>query len=120
MIEVGAFMRPRELVVRCYAEQTGRQWVAVCLDFSLAAQADSFEEVKAKLEAQMREYVYDALVGEDREHAKYLLTRRSPLRFWLRYWLVVLLSKLHNGGNGNDRPKQVRFAESMPLAPVNC
>ncbi len=28
------------LVLRCYAKKEGDQWVAVCIDLSLAAQAD--------------------------------------------------------------------------------
>jgi hypothetical protein len=52
--------------VRCYAEQEGDCWVAVCLSFNLAAQGDSFGEVKTKLEAMLAEYVHDALAGEDK------------------------------------------------------
>lgn len=50
-------VNPKELIVKCYSEQDGVCWVAVCLDFNLAAQGDSFEEVKIKLEAMITEYV---------------------------------------------------------------
>lgn len=75
-------MRPKQLLVKCYAEQEGHDWVAVCLDFNLAAQGDSFEEVKIKLESMIYDYVYDALVGEDRRYAAQLLSRRAPLSLW--------------------------------------
>lgn len=121
MTEADASMRPCELVVRCYAEQgADHQWVAVCLDLALAAQADSFNEAKAKLDEQIREYVFDALAGEDVAHAEYLLSRRAPLRFWLRYWFLILLGRMRNNGNGDGRAKQVRFAEQMPLVPASC
>ncbi len=54
-------MNAKQLIVECYAEQEGDCWVAVCLNFILAAQGDSFEEVKAKLEAMIKEYVYKDL-----------------------------------------------------------
>lgn len=80
-----------QLFLRCYAEKVGNQWQAFCLDLSLAAQGDTFAEVKDKLDAMVAEYAYDALVGEDREYAEQLLTRRAPLRDWLKYyWYWVL------------------------------
>ena len=43
-------MNPKELIVKCYAKQEEGIWVAVCLDFCLATQGDSLNEVKRKLE----------------------------------------------------------------------
>jgi hypothetical protein len=77
--------------VRGYAEKVGNQWQAFCLDFSLAAQGDTFAEVKDKLDAMVAEYVYDALVGQDRDYAEQLLPRRAPLRHWLKYYSYRLL-----------------------------
>lgn len=51
--------------MRCYAEKHGALWVAVCIDLSLAAQAESLAEARRKLDAQIKDYVLDALVGDD-------------------------------------------------------
>jgi predicted RNase H-like HicB family nuclease len=89
-------MNPTQLIVKCYAEQETDCWIAICLDFNLAVQGDSFEEVKSKLEAMIAEYVYDALEGEDKAFAAQLLSRRAPLSAWLKYYFfkikIALLS----------------------------
>ena len=84
-------IKPSRLVLRCYAEKVDNQWQAFCLDFTLAAQADSFEQARRKLEKMILAYVYDALAGEDRQHAGELLTRRAPLKYWAKYWMGTLL-----------------------------
>jgi hypothetical protein len=83
-------MNPTDLIVKCYAEQEGGCWVAVCLNFNLASQDDSFEAAKVKLEGMISEYVYDALAGEDKPYAAQLLSRRAPLSSWLKYYLIRL------------------------------
>lgn len=104
-------MNPKELIVRCYSEQEGDCWVAVCLDFNLASQGDSFEEVKGKLEAMIAEYVYDALAGEDKHYAAQLLSRRAPLSFWLKYYFIKLkIAVFHSAEHV--------FDETMPLIPA--
>ena len=116
-------MKAIQLFVRCYAEQRGTQWQAFCLDFNLAAQADSFDEAKKKLEAQIDEYVYDALAGEDRAHASVLLRRKAPLTLRARYqayrWGWRLRGLFPGGGgdgtaSGGHRP----FKEIVPLVPA--
>ncbi len=101
-------MNPEQLIVKCYAEQEADYWVAVCLDFNLAAQGDSFEDVKTKLEAMIADYVYDALAGEDKHYAAQLLSRRAPLSSWLKYRFIKLkITLLHSAGRV--------FDETMPL-----
>lgn len=94
-------MRPNDLLLRCYAERLpDGQWQAFCLDLTLAAQADSWPEVSQKLNAMIFDYVHDALVGKDKDFAHMLLTRRAPLKYWLKFYSFVLLSKfgaLHEG-----------------------
>jgi len=111
-------MRPRQLVVRCYAERKQDYWVALCLDFTLAAQGETFQAAKAGLEAQIREYVYDTLVGEDRPHAAYLLTRRAPLRDWAKYFFARGLARMHRRV-GTLRTHKF-FKEVMPMIPALC
>ncbi len=50
-------MNPKQRIVEYYTDQEGDCPVAVCLNFNLAAQGDSFEEVKTKLEAMIKEYI---------------------------------------------------------------
>lgn len=109
-------MKPRELLIRCYAERFGDQWVAVSLEFGLSAQAETLCGVKHKLDSQIREYVHDALVGEDREHAQYLLKRRAAWQDFAKYHLICLRDWV---SRRNDREGKVElFTETMPLQPA--
>lgn len=105
-------MQANKLILRCYAEREGDQWVAVCVDLTLAAQADSFQDAKRKLHMQIVSYVRDAL-GEDREHAEELLTRRAPVSVMAKYYLAVVASKLHATHN-----RICSFFETMPMQPA--
>lgn len=104
-------MIPTDLIVKCYAEQEAAYWVAVCLNFNLAAQGESFEEAKAKLEGMITEYVHDALVGEDKPYSAQLLSRRAPLSSWLKYYFIVVKVALCHG-------TERTFDETMPLIPA--
>ena len=75
------------VVMKYHIEHDGNVWVASCLDFCLAAQGDSYEEAKEKLEDMIREYVYDATIGEDRDYSSILLTRKAPFISFVRYYL---------------------------------
>jgi hypothetical protein len=108
-------MRAPSLVLRCYAENLGHQWQAFCLDLNLAAQGDTFPDVRRKLDAMICEYVTDAVVGQDKEHAEQLLTRRAPLYFWWRYYTIWFTNKI---GRARMNVRKL-FTETMPLTP-NC
>jgi len=111
-------MRPRQLLVRCYAEKKSAYWVAICLDFTLAAQGDTFEQARALLDMQIREYIFDMMAGEDRPHAQYLLTRSAPARYWAKYYLARLIGWLFRRG---DKPRSHKpFEEVMPMVPALC
>jgi len=113
-------MRPNQLLLRCFAEREDGLWVAYCLDLSLVAQGDSLQEVRHKLEMQVRDYVTDALVGQDREHAAYLMTRKAPLSLWLRYyWVGLLIAKDRLLHSQRQRVGKV-FSEPLPMKPVAC
>ena len=116
-------MRASKLILRCYAELSESQWQAFCLDFSLAAQADTFEEARAKLDAQIREYVCDALTGQDKEHAPYLMRRRAPLRFWVKYWLAsafMVFARERPTPKDESSGASMAFVEPIPLVPARC
>lgn len=105
-------MIPSKLIVRGYVKPDGNQWVAVCIDLSLAAQADSMEAAKRKLMEQIKSYVTEA-VTIDSEHAEYLLTRKAPLSQRLEYYLIAMKERLHINGARD-------FSCPMPLIPASC
>ncbi|MES2118705.1 MAG: hypothetical protein V4578_26295 [Pseudomonadota bacterium] len=107
-------MNPKRLLLRMYGEQRDGQWTLINLEFSLAAQAASFDEAKASLDVQIREYVKDALGGQDRAHADYLLARRAPIKYWLKYWVALLRARTLGAENGHSQS----FRETVPLAPA--
>jgi len=111
-------MHPRHLLVRCYAKRDADLWLAVCLDFALAAQADTLDEARHKLDAQIRDYLHDALAGTDRMHAGQLLARRAPLSFWMEYWALragYALKKMFR----RQRPGHAfPFSEVLPMVPA--
>lgn len=99
-------MKTRQLTIKCFAKQTEGVWVAVCLDFYLAAQGESMEEVKNKLEEQIYNYVEEALL--DKQYGDQLLNRRAPLSSWLEYYYIRATQRLFH------RATSV-FIEMMPL-----
>jgi len=107
-------MKPASLLLRVYGEKSEGQWSLVNLEFSLAAQADSLEEAKAILESQIKEYLHDALVGEDRPYAAELLRRPAPAKYWIKYWMS-------NAGRAifsTSRSKEKAYLEAMPMVPA--
>jgi hypothetical protein len=99
----GRSMAKDQLMLRCYAEQQApRLWVAVCIDLCLAAQGDTCAEARAKLDAQMDQYVQEAYTV-DRDHFDQLMYRKAPLRQRIKYHLArlhlasrVLRHSVHN------------------------
>lgn len=108
-------MKTTELILRCYSEKIDGQWQAFCLDLCLAAQGESAIDVERKLLKMIREYVYDALVGQDKKHASKLLRRRAPLNYWLKFYSFVAFHKI---GCLRDGVRHL-FFPPMPLAPEN-
>lgn len=100
-------IKTSNLFFRGYAKLDDGIWYAVCLDFCLAAQGDTCEEAMELLFAQIQEYVYDALAGEDKAHAIYLLNRKAPLSQWAEFYTYRILHKLHVLKNG--------FAKLLPV-----
>ncbi|MDD2558236.1 MAG: hypothetical protein RBR43_05675 [Desulfuromonadaceae bacterium] len=103
-------MKPRNLILRCYAEKKEAHWQAFCLDLNLAAQGDGLEDVKARLDEMINSYVYDATAGDDQEYAGQLLPRRAPLGFWLKYYWYKLGYCAKSGFN---KP----FSINLPMVP---
>ncbi|MFO1348974.1 MAG: hypothetical protein U1F12_10390 [Pseudomonadales bacterium] len=110
-------MKPVNLILRGYArrEESGL-WYAVCLDFCLASQGNSLEETMENLHLQIKEYVYDAVSGQDKEHIEYLLNRSAPLSQWATYYGLLALDKLHVMKNGFVKLFSVPLPLPLPLA----
>ena len=97
------------VTIHCYAKQESPGiWVALCLNFDLAAQGESFDDVRYRLDTMVNEYVAEALTGPDSDHAEYFLNRRAPLTCWVRYYWYRLVRRLQNG------PRS--FTEELRLA----
>lgn len=106
-------MKPTDLILRCYINKKGDQWQAFCIDFCLAAQGESLPEVKNKLKSMISEYLYDALVGEDREFANQLLKRKAPFKQIATYHYYAFM---HHIGLFRDGMRTM-FKLPMPLVP---
>lgn len=85
-----------KFIVRCYAERKDGLWIAVCPQFTLAAQGESFEEAKDHLGEQIKSYVVEAMTV-DSAHARELLNRKAPLSLRWRYSLARLRSSVRFG-----------------------
>lgn len=112
-------MKPQELIIHCFSEQKKGVWQAFCLNFDLAVQGDSSDEVHDKLIAIVQDYVIDALAedGADREYASQLLTRKAPPSLWLRYYWIRLQCKFHSFKN--DLCETRIFDTVMPMQPIH-
>lgn len=106
-------MNPIDLTVRCMARREGEVWVAVCLDFALAAQGKSLEVARKRLHQQILMYVREA-VSVDAAHASQLLARKAPLADRLAYEYCKLKSKLKR----SVRARFMAYKEALPLRPA--
>jgi len=88
-------------------------WSARCLDFTLYAVGDTQLEARAKLNAEISEFLFDALEGEDRAFAANLLLRRAPWQEWATYYVV---SFIQNCWVFSDRIGKA-FKDTIPQGP---
>lgn len=107
-------MKTTTLFLKTYGEKSEGQWSLINLDFSLAAQAETLEDAKSILESQIKEYIADALQGQDRAHAKGLLSRRAPAKYWIKWWIGSIRARLI----GHSNSRQEAFCEPLPLVPA--
>lgn len=115
-------LNAEKLVLRCYATCENGQWTAVCIDLSLAAQSDSLHDAKHRLDAQIRSYIHDALVGPDRLYAHQLLKRKAPLSQVARYYWLNTRIWMHKNIPALKRLTKKRrhttFHDTLPLQPA--
>lgn len=83
--------------IRCMVSREGNLYIAMSLDFGLAAQASSRDGAIAKLNQQIQEYIEEA-INQDRAFQDKLLKRKGPLSwFVMYYWLHFKAMFRHNG-----------------------
>ncbi|BBU62095.1 hypothetical protein MSC49_20300 [Methylosinus sp. C49] len=75
----------------CFAHGRAGEWEGVCLEFDLAVQGRSFNEVREALEDAVRDYVA-AASDEDEATRTKLLNRRAPLWVFLSWTARVVWS----------------------------
>jgi hypothetical protein len=86
-------------LLRCYAEGRPGAWEAVCLDFDIAVQGESLEQVFADLTKAIAMYLdyVRSLPAEEREA---LLKRKAPLALrWTFAWYALRFAFRSRGDN---------------------
>ena len=73
--------------VTCYAWGVPGDWEAICVDFDLAAQGESFDEVRSELSDAIETYLEYVAELPENERARFL-NRKAPLG--LRLHLALL------------------------------
>jgi len=106
-------MKPNELLLHVYGERKDGQWTLMCLDFTLAVQADSLAEAEQLLKEQIEMYVREATIGQDAEHAGVLLKRKAPLKYWLKYYLFRTKEAVTH-----QRDSHIAKSSSIPMVPA--
>lgn len=105
-----------KLPVTCIARGHEGHWEAICLDFNIAAQGESFQEVERLLFEAVTSYVEDAL-KEDEPTRTQLLSRQAPLSVRLSWFGGLLWAALcgridHHDGDASSAT--VPFAVPCP------
>lgn len=84
----------------CLAEGRDGNWEGICLDFDIAVQGGSLEEVQRLLADAVGAYIRDALHEDDATQAR-LLHRRVPFLTQLLYRLRFAAAAFRNGRSGD-------------------
>lgn len=80
---------PKKL--HCYVTKEKNQWIACCLDFTLAAQAETADEALDKLINIIVDYINYALNEVSEQEGRELLERKAPRLEWIKYQLFGLI-----------------------------
>jgi hypothetical protein len=108
------------IFVRVLIERTSDdRWQGFSLEYGLAVQGSSFADVRSRLERMIESYIHDALVGEDREHADELMSRRATGSVYWKYYLAKALAGIRFG-RGGDSDSHKTFKEPLALEPRMC
>lgn len=80
----------------CFAEGKEGDWDAFCVDFDIAVQGRTFEEVYELLNQSIADYI-EAAFREDEVTRKRLLNRRAPLLVRWSYLLKYFRAARQSG-----------------------
>jgi len=105
----------KHTVIFCYAEGRDSDWEAFCLNFDLAVQGASFDDVRAKLNEAIEIYLEGVRALPKEEWAR-MVNRRAPLSMWLGPFLHLLTTALTRR---DDRLRH-EFTLPSPLAMVSA
>ncbi len=73
--------------IRCLVKADGDLYVAMSLEFGLAAQGETVEEAFDKLKGQIYEYVTEAH-EQDIQHNQLLKKRKGPFSWFVLYYFA--------------------------------
>jgi hypothetical protein len=100
----------KELTLRCYGVKTSSgNWEGVCLEFNLATQADTLEQLKQKMYEVITSYIESVFDTDDKASIPKLLNRKAPFKDYFFYYLIKSIRKI------KDIPTRIIFQELAPL-----
>ena len=79
----------------CYAWGRPGEWEAICVDFDLAAQGESLEEVRREISDAIETYVSYVAELPEPERTR-LLRRKAPLGLRVKLALLYRVSRMLN------------------------
>lgn len=101
---------PNRLVLRCYGHKTNKgKWFGLCLNFNIAIEAYTQEELRLKMNQVLVSYIETVLDTDDKVSIPDLLTRRAPLIDWLIYYKIRMSVFLSNFSSN------FTFKETLPF-----
>lgn len=84
-------MKDNKLHLRAMIYEEGGVFIAACIDIALAAQDSSAKEVRNKLDAQIKDYVSEAL-SEKQYTLDLIKNRKAPFSWFVRYYYIKFTS----------------------------
>lgn len=109
-----ANISPNKFVLRCYGHKTENdRWFGLCLEFNLAIEADSIEQLKSKMRKVVASYIDTILDTNDKESIPELFSRKAPMKDWLIYYWICLKKFIRNF------PGNFTFKEFIPIHLAN-
>ena len=89
-------------ILSCYAVGAAASWEAICLDFDITVQGQSFEEVRDKLGEAIQSYIryIETLPEQER---KDFLARRAPWHIRAKFIAGTIFTMLFRRSNHSKR-----------------
>lgn len=100
-------------LIRCFAEEHGGKWEAICIDLDVAVQASSFQEIYRELNAAVAIYLETVLALPDDRDRERLLNRTAPFGVRWKYFLRMLQHWLRGDGS-SDSGQRAQFTMLRP------